>query len=1001
MMQVQNGVYLLIFLQLGFSVGANSESKGHTDRGIMERLSFGKMWYVYIKANNFDILFHTFRTKNGNYNEAPMPPQGVIMQMDRFKISRYPCQNLQIYFNESRFGLSQLEPTLGKSKICGSISRSFGFTAPSIIRQETIRNLSWLWQIHVNHYFIINVTFLSLESRFYPPCFTRRVLISETYIGQKRKLGVFCPNNPPQSFYSSGNNVEVNVHTWTLYEDFFSQNVYFNQWIGTVYFTYEILDNDLSFDPWTKKGLPSWNEVYAKRSMLSDRTRKLTAIHFTTEYSRNMTSYLFHIFESKGEIIYIFYFQSYLGATIAVREGSLNCTKNQVTLVAYEGPMVDMTRIESLLVRLQEWNCGHHLNATNHEEELKGRIGDMTVLFLVDKESTLYFYSLTLNIVFRAIELNPKFALNQMLYLESGSNIYFEQNGTYFCSIDIESVKTRFVSIHFDYISLRGQADQTCTYGGLYIVSIYAAHLDYIGGMCSHKAATRFQRLYDRHGLTLSNRVIIYIKQYSLLFIAHVKLRFSLDQCMGLVNLFYPPHFFQGVYIEKGDVTINKVYYAYSGNVYYRWKEVEQLLTIKPSSHTLCYTVHYINFDAINFLYALDILLNGNEEVIVTNYVENVRPFRMSMAFWNMNEELKLFDNCLANAFRFFPDNHNNEAYVLLKIPEEDSWVTFAFAAKIALDKTCLIFGGAFHLRVQKADSNSQCFSEVGGYLYDDTHPIIPKGVCGTTLVNLYHGNKLTYNRVSFQRPLLHPRCCYLNLLVMSASIPCIKSATAIRKKLFWGPDILSTRASCAHPTKRCWQKVYWTDWGPDEVHDVYEWSNWAYGSEMFIWRALCTKNNPYLPPGYLPEYFVETCIDLSFLVSENCDVNMHYRMSLLPYKAHVTTALYKAFTTDHSRTFFKRLVCHNNTCYFARSMINISWDGAQAECMKLSGTLVSVNSDAEWSYLTHNIILQTKLLVELIYTGYRTVSNLFTIILSYVLWAFPLLSCKALFCVP
>ena len=269
MMHVTNHVlFLILFLQLALSVGATGESQDDIKRGIMERLSFGKMWNVYIKANIFDIVVHTFRLKTKRSNPTSMPLHCVLTQMDRFIISRYPCQNLNESFDRGIFHdairknrSSHLEFVHNKSKICGSISRSFRFIAPSIIRQEKHdKSLTWLWQIHVNKHFIINVTFLSLESRFYPPCITRRAIIKESHYidrAQKRTLGIFCPNNPPQSFYSTGKNVAINVHTWRKYEDFFLKNAYINQWIGSVSFSYAILDNDLSFDPWIEKHLPT------------------------------------------------------------------------------------------------------------------------------------------------------------------------------------------------------------------------------------------------------------------------------------------------------------------------------------------------------------------------------------------------------------------------------------------------------------------------------------------------------------------------------------------------------------------------------------------------------------------------------------------------------------------------------------------------------------------------------------------------------------------------
>ncbi len=989
MKQVKNlALFLLLLLHFCPFLVSTVESQGNTSRGIMERLSFGKVWYAYIKANMFDLLAHTFRTKEQHSNTLFLTLQGAATQMDILKISRYPCQNLNISFDRSIFhdgknrkGFSQTElDVLTKSKLCGSISRTYGIIAPSVIREERIpkdlawllkvdpsffthqnkdKDLTWIYQIHANQHFIINVTVVSLESRLYPPCLTTRVLIEEFYNIDRqgaRPLGEFCPNSPPQSFYSTGNNVIINVHTWGIYQHFFMTNVYFNQWIGKVSFAYEILDNDLSSDPWIKKRLPMDKYDYVDSFKPTQQYHKLSHSVNLTGNSRSKISHLeeiphlFRIFESKGEILYIFHFQSHLGATLAVKEGSLACTKTQATLVAYEGPVVDITRVDFLLVRLQEWNCGHKLNAANRKAELQGRIGDMTILFLVEKTGTLHFYSLTLKVVYREIHVDPSYALLETLRLETGgSSVEFEQKSTFFYTIDIESQTTGFIKIFFDHLSFRGYMDQSCTYGGVYIVNYYTNDGQYIGSLCSRKSAARFQSLYERHGLTLNDRLIIYIKQYKLLFLAQVKLRFYLDQCFGFVNpqLHSMPY---GQYStdhkKQVAVIMESKFYSHGSNSYYRWYEAPASMGIKlNTSNLICFKLHYVYFEHI-YLDEMVVIPNTmvNKVVVGIGHVGNDRPSLFSMAFWNMEEELKHFDNCLANAFRFFPDNKNNEPYVLLRMPEEESWTTLAFTAKFALDKTCLLFGGTFHIREQKEDTYSQCFSEVGGYLDDADHPIIPQGVCGSILVNL-HRQKFN-NRISFQRPFFHDRCCHLHMLTMPTTIPCVRNVIGYRNKNA--------------------VRVF------SHAQDLHVWSNHVNSSEVFTWRTSCTRDSIYnaVSDSNILS-LVTTCIDLLFQQYTTCDVKIHHRMSLLPVVATNGTV-----TSPYQ-------ICDGDTCYVLSRLTPtpISWEDAQLQCEQMNGSLVSVNSNTEWRLLTaHNLVLDRNAKIKQFYIGYRTVSNLFTI---------------------
>ena len=86
---------------------------------------------------------------------------------------------------------------------------------------------------------------------------------------------------------------------------------------------------------------------------------------------------------------YFVFFQSILGGTFVTFKGSLICKKNEATLIAFDRPPVDTVRMDSLLLRLQQWNCGHSFDHTDRNMELKGWIGDITALLVVEKEKLL------------------------------------------------------------------------------------------------------------------------------------------------------------------------------------------------------------------------------------------------------------------------------------------------------------------------------------------------------------------------------------------------------------------------------------------------------------------------------------------------------------------------------------------------------------------------------------------------------------------------------------
>ncbi len=946
-------LFYLSRLSLGYDNGTNDYNS--TDINFMKRLSFGKQWYVYIRAYIFYIV-HSEKLV------ATLNKQ--LTQINDFKISSYPCQNLKSSFG-GETNTSGVESNLSEtgfdfhtqSKLCGNIVSSYGLAVPAMSGYKPdIKNMTWHWRIYVQRQFVINVTILSLQCRFYPSCLITRALMKEPYdtnFAEMRIFGVFCPGNPPTSFYSARNIVEVHLHTSTLYQDLFLKNVYFNQWIGTVSYRYQIWDNHLSFDPWLSGRLAKGEGDYTYRSLLTYNVMsrafavekgKTFLLLLTKEMQTNITyltaiPFLKTIFESKGDTMYVMHLQAYLGATYVVEEGYLACSKPRVTLAVYDGPMVDITWIDSLLVRLEVWHCGHHVGAKNDKAKLKSRIGDLTLLILVKKRNDPY--ELLLKIGHRKIEANPNFVRMELFILSNGErSITAAQHSTFFYSINISSVSHGFVNLVFERLFITGYMDQACTYGGLYIVNYYTQlGSRLVGGVCSPQTASQYKQIYDRRGVTLSDRVIIYIKQYKMLTVVLAKMRFSTDECFGFVNLLqvYAPLYGRYYQDERKQVVIVKdsQFYGHGINFYYRWDtEPTSHLGIKRRRRNKCFKLQYVNFDNMHQDDVTEISSESKTTFNIGQF-ENIQPSLMLVSFWNLDDKVKYFDSCFAEALRFFADNQNNEPYVFLRSPEEEPWSTNAFNAKVGLQRACLAFGGAFDIYVQKIHSSFHCFSEVGGYLYDKEHPIIPHGVCSRTLVNFYHQDKDRHNRISFQSPAGRVRCCYINILVQSNIIPCISQVYAYR--------------NLNHRTNE---------------YLVHVWSNQGSISDIFTWRALCEHNYSYDTESYYS--VLETCIDMAFYERTTCDLTIFHSMSLLNLPSNDSM-----IPNDPA----KYGICQGEKCYVSLFFGLRSWNDAQSECETMNGSLVSVNSDSEWRLIVgHNELLAA--ITEMIYIGHRTVSN-------------------------
>ncbi len=939
---------LLLSIEKGIPTSATPMAKDSNiaDAMLAQRLQFGKDWYVYVKAH----LFNTVRFKLCNE-----------MICISIKSQRLSDVFAWIYFTSGKnhicdsVGLTSDVTLKGNpsgykshfrhiSQPCGRIFKSYSlYTKPNETFILGNESKSLLYHIHVNQRFIINVTFLSLEARFHPSCLTIRAFVEETHDNSQRKYHwPFCPANPPQSIFSSGNAVTIHVQTSPTYRRLFMENNFLGEWIGNITLEYQIEDNDfplLNMEQHQKwRRLEEYFYVSLHNFDITSRVypaiqNMIVRVHIEASTSDKTTlmehiEHLYLVYETKYIVGYFFHLQSFLGATFVIIEGSLICDKSGATLITYEGPPVDLIRMDSLLLRLQEWSCGHNFKPADRNMEVIGRIGDITAVLLIDKPYANF--SLLLRVAVRAMKMNPEFALHELVYLANKSavlQINFSQTGTYFYRVDIDAGKD-FVNVVFKNMSFIGYSSSACTYGGIFIV--HKLHLDsrHIGGVCSSHGAKQLERLYGRRGITFTERLIIYIKQYRLLTQIHATLTFSVDQCFGWINLFPDNINNRGVYnLEKqwGVAAIRENrYYGKGLNSYYHWLGVQKFLGMRRFRDNRCIKLQYIIFDNMRGD-QLKFIFNEGKSVLGLDHHESIRPSLVRVAFWDIMSDLARFETCTMAGLRYFPDNRNDEPYLYVRSPEDGAVSIAAFTSKVGIDMSCLLFAGAFHIQVEDLGHSGQCVAELGGYLYDAVHPIILKGVCGLPNIHLNVG----YQWLGIQTPTTNPNCCELDIVVTSVVRRCILLCLLYRTHLEEG------------------------------TYSVHQWTSKSNAPDFFTYRGLCVERIKYKVDT--KSSFVQSCIEIAFsVISESCDIRVHYRLSL-----HDGTDSQRSDLTVTK-------TCLERSCYMSPGVTsNISWNEAQAKCEDKNGSLVSVNSDAEWKMLTSSNLIRFDA-VNMFYIGYR-----------------------------
>ncbi len=700
------------------------------------------------------------------------------------------------------------------------------------------------------------------------------------------------------------------------------------------------MDRDLTFDLSWVTGTVGLNDyiIYGGHDLDVDdhirvfmKSGRFDSLFFVHKHTKivNGTLHLNHLFESSGIFIYFFRFQAFLGAIHSIVNGSLTCADNGAAfVVAYDGPLLDMTKLDSYLVRLQEWPCGYTQAVS---EMLQPSIGDLTLLLLVNKTYSSN-YSLEFLLLMREIQKRDDVAITKEYMLPSTFNsTWLGRIGTLFYKLYITSMSPAFVSIVFKKLIFEGYTGRGCDYGGLFIFSShekYSQATGHIGGICSQKVADQMVDLFGSSGLTLYRHVQIYVKQYQMLsYIAGI-LVYQTDECLGMVNALaltsWPSEFY--FTISEGAIIRQRRYYRKGINYYYRWEGRTLAYKRAPGR---CFRLQYTLFNHIS----IDVGRVVKKEYklsIAMKPFDNTIQSRFSVRFLFVSDDLQDFDSCLLDTLRFYPDNRNDEPFIHLAYSEEEPWFTTAYSAKVGMDMACLVFAGAYIFSSKDLNNPGECMSDVGGYLYDAEHPIIPKAGCGRVRLGAD-----TRRRISFQRPVIQDRCCKFDGVLYSTRMPCLTTVS-----------------------------LYQTLGLEPPQYNVHKWYMTQNATELLLWQGVCTQMFPY-DSGRIS--YVESCLDMIVVANASCDIILHYRASL--DKLHLNPNL--TYTQNSIQT------CLEGSCYsipqFTRSL---SWVDAQKSCEADNSSLVSVNSDVEWRILmSHGFLAWDN--VGICYLGARTEVNI------------------------
>ncbi len=142
------------------------------------------------------------------------------------------------------------------SRLCGNVSTIFTIhitkVPPSL---EQLRKTDiWYWIIKVNIEYKINLTFLYMHVSMVSQCSTLQALVSGFRVHHPIKedehilLGVYCPDFPVLSFFSTGNSVRISLKPAVSFLMLLYRNHLFDEKYGNCSFLYQIHRKDFYQD---------------------------------------------------------------------------------------------------------------------------------------------------------------------------------------------------------------------------------------------------------------------------------------------------------------------------------------------------------------------------------------------------------------------------------------------------------------------------------------------------------------------------------------------------------------------------------------------------------------------------------------------------------------------------------------------------------------------------------------------------------------------------------
>ncbi len=874
---------------------------------VWDKLNPGREWKVYIQVMTYDLLVSTFSGAELSNYRTLQTVRDVARGLPLTAIKKHPCRkHIFAGFGRQFEGKLFVQQTTSSRhfvdavlRICGICSITFNpghfIDEPNLDLNDgsifPLRgDLTYVWHLQAGPGYAVNFTVSEFTAPPSHSCDDARVTGTIFYLND-RAHHIFCPNWGKQNLFAIHMKMDLLLRYYQ--KSLFTMDQQFTK-LSAHYHIVDISQRFPKLYMFPKSQRAELGKAYT-----------LSADNFTETFLRDPT--VMHVLKSPTALVYLLYLclDDYLTPVIFPHNVSCNISDGET--IFYDGP-IQLVWSAAVPV-LKYWKCSDTSDRAADNNSLgtvRGSMGELTIICLMTRADYLH-----LSITWHAERILSNVLRSRpiVLNLSTVTTIIFHPTrSTVLEIVNVLAPQGKFVHLGFSEINyvlhteiLSNTYLHPCL-DGLEIED--PMQLSLPQQICSNSTAEILLKHYQLDGLTGGPNITLKKKQYAWLGTISGVITASVHCCAGYINVF--PTMLSTYKKPGATVTFEARYTRFANGSFMKYDDMRVVfkraskgcckLQIVPFRHLVSYIVGMRKMEHLFLKY----MITSEDLTSLAHFIIDLSSIGGTLQFQNTSTSYALRLYSL------------NTRIVKPTVTHSEIWDTEAFSAQIVFLPSLLPRAAGFKLQFEDGTKTPVCTDERGANLIQLLFDMNLLGPCGKAQFRTYELDIVQIYKIHENR-----RCCHFDGY--------INIDHSIHGMIMM--DLYS-------PGERFepWIANLW-DLSGNDTKSVIKFH--------VPCKAPCSKLIFYMK---WVRNFLST-------------VSIVYQANLLGL-TNIKGVRFRQPKIDLASPWPRLIawnhVCHNDNCYSTpRSYKAATWDDAQKACEEQQASLVSINSDWEWSLLT------------------------------------------------